>query len=130
MLAAHAAVAIENARLYERNRELTVIEERNRLARDLHDAVSQTLFSVVLSAESAATLIDRDVGRAKEEIGQLQELAQDALREMRSLIFELRSAELEADGLVPTLRKHVDVLRRLRHTPIELDVHEIGRAHV
>ena len=123
MLAAHAAIAIENARLFERSRELSVVEERNRLARDLHDAVSQTLFSVVLTAEAAATLVDRDTKQAKEQIGKIQELARDAVQEMRSLIFELRSAELESEGLVPTLRKHVDILRRIRHAEIGLEVH-------
>jgi signal transduction histidine kinase len=122
MLASHAAVAIENARLYERSRELSVVEERNRLARELHDSVTQTLFSVVLTAEAAATLADRDTQQAKAQIARLQELARDALQEMRSLIFELRPAELEKDGLVPTLRKHVDVLRRVSHAEVELHV--------
>ena len=121
-LAAHAAIAIENARLFERSRELSVVEERNRLARDLHDAVSQTLFSVVLTAEAAATLVDRDQQQAKAQIEKIQELARDAVQEMRSLIFELRSAELESDGLVPTLRKHVDVLKHVRRVEIELQV--------
>lgn len=122
MLAAHAAIAIENARLYERSRELSVIEERNRLARDLHDSVTQTLFSVVLTAEAAATLIDRDGERARGELQKLQGLARDALQEMRALVFELRPAELEADGLAATLQKHVDVLARVRRTAIELQV--------
>ncbi len=122
MLAAHAAIAIENARLYERSRELSVIEERNRLARDLHDSVTQTLFSVVLTAEAATTLIDRDGERARGELQKLQGLARDALQEMRALVFELRPAELEADGLAATLQKHVDVLARVRRTAIELQV--------
>jgi signal transduction histidine kinase len=122
MLAAHAAIAIENGRLFERSRELTVVEERNRLARDLHDSVTQTLFSVVLTAEAAALLVDRDRERAKEELRRLQELARGAWQEMRALIFEMRAGELEADGLVPTLRKHIDVLQQVRRTPIELDV--------
>src|SRR3954462_764662 len=60
MLAAHAAVAIENARLHERSRELSIVEERNRLVRELHDSVSQKLFGLVLNAEAAATLLERD----------------------------------------------------------------------
>ncbi len=122
LLAAHAAVAIENARLYGRSRELTVIEERNRLARDLHDSVAQKLFSAVLTAEAAATLIDRDPQRAKAEVQKLQELTHTSLQELRSLIFELRPAELEADGFVPTLRKHIDVLRRVYQLDIDLRV--------
>jgi signal transduction histidine kinase len=122
MLAAHAAIAIENGRLYERSRELSVIEERNRLARELHDAVAQTLFSVVLTAEAAATLVDRDPQAAKERLAEVQRLASDAVRELRSLVFELRPAELEAEGLVPTLVKHVEVLRRVHRREIELEV--------
>ncbi len=123
MLAAHAAVSIENARLYERNRELSVIEERNRLARDLHDSVTQTLFSVALTAEAAATLVDRDASAAKAQLDELKAMTQDAVKEMRSLVFELRPAELESDGLVATLRKHIDVLARVRPMEIELQVH-------
>ena len=63
LLAAHAAITIENARLYERSRELSIVEERNRLARELHDSVSQKLFGLVLSAESATTLVDGDPGK-------------------------------------------------------------------
>jgi signal transduction histidine kinase len=121
-LAAHAAIATENARLYERSRELSIVEERNRLARELHDSVTQTLFSLSLTAESAATLADADPARAREQILTVRRLATDALQEMRSLIFELRPAELEAEGLVPTLRKRVEVLRRVYHSDIQLDV--------
>lgn len=122
MLAAHAAVAIDNARLFERSRELSVVEERNRLARDLHDSVTQTLFSVVLNAEAAATLVDRDPAEAKERLSRLREQAQGALQEMRALIFELRPPDLAADGLEATLRKHVEVLRRVRPVTIDLRV--------
>ena len=62
LLAAHAAIAIENARLNERSRELSIVEERNRLARELHDNVTQRLFGVALAVESAATLLERDAG--------------------------------------------------------------------
>jgi signal transduction histidine kinase len=122
MLAAHAAVAIENARLLERSRELNIVEERNRLARELHDAVSQKLFGLVLNAESAATLLRRDAGAAAEQVEQLGELAQDALEELRGLIFELRPASLEEEGLAATLRKHVDMLERVHGRDIELRI--------
>src|SRR3989442_3025338 len=119
MLAAHAAIAIENARLFERSRELSVIEERTRLARELHDSVSQTLFSISLVAEAAATLVDRDAAKAKTQLEGLREMARAATQEMRSLIFELRPADLDAEGLVATLRKHIDVLRRVYPMRIE-----------
>jgi len=119
MLAAHAAIAIENARLFERSRELSVVEERTRLARELHDSVSQTLFSISLVAEAAATLVDRDAAKAKTQLEGLREMARAATQEMRSLIFELRPADLDAEGLVATLRKHIDVLRRVYPMRIE-----------
>ena len=122
MLAAHAAVAIENARLLERSRELSIVEERNRLARELHDAVSQKLFSLVFNAESAATLLDRDPAAAAEQVARLGELAQEALGELRELIFELRPASLEDEGLAATLRKHVDMLRRVHGRDVELRI--------
>jgi signal transduction histidine kinase len=127
LLAAHAAVAIENARLYERNRELVVVAERNRLARDLHDAVAQKLFSAALTAETAATLVDRDASAAKAEMRRAGELLSQATVELRALIFELRPPELDRDGLQETLRKHVDVLRRIERAPVELDISCDGR---
>src|SRR6476660_7877551 len=75
LLAAHAAIAIENARLNERSRELSIVEERNRLARELHDNVTQRLFGVGLAVEAAATLLERDVQAAAEELGRVRELA-------------------------------------------------------
>jgi signal transduction histidine kinase len=121
LLASHAAIAITNARLHETNRELSVLSERNRLALELHDAVSQKLFGLVLSAETAATLLERDPEAARDQVVKLQELARNALEELRSLIFELRPPELERDGLCGALRKHVDVLRRLQPTLVELE---------
>jgi len=121
LLAAHAAIAITNARLYEQSRELSILSERNRLALELHDAVSQKLFSLVLNAEAAATLLDRNPIEARAQVVKLGGLATEALDELRSLIFELRPPDLERDGLCGALRKHVDVLRRLEPTRIELD---------
>jgi signal transduction histidine kinase len=122
LLAAHAAIAITNARLYEESRELSVLSERNRLALDLHDAVSQKLFGLVLAAESAGTLLDRDPAAAREQVAKLQALAQEARDELRSLVFELRPPDLERDGLCGALRKHVELLRRLQPVEINLDL--------
>jgi Histidine kinase len=73
----------------------------------------QTLFSIGLTAEAAVALVESDPGRAKVELERLRELTRDAMEGLRSSIFELRPAKLEADGLAATLRKHVDVLRRV-----------------
>jgi signal transduction histidine kinase len=108
LFAAHAAIALTNARLYERNRELTVIEERARLARDLHDAVAQKLFSLRLTAAAARSAED-----PASELQRVERLAKEALAELRAVIFELRPAELAGDGLAESLRKHVQVLDRV-----------------
>lgn len=112
ILAQHAAIALTNARLYERSRELTIAEERSRLAHELHDAVSQKLFSLRLTAQAAAALVDRDPARAKGELHQVAALAAEAADELRAAVVELRPAALDEDGLVATLRTHVHVLDR------------------
>ncbi|MER7929018.1 GAF domain-containing sensor histidine kinase [Streptomyces sp. NPDC096057] len=112
ILAQHAAIALTNARLYERSRELTIAEERSRLAHELHDAVSQKLFSLRLTAQAAATLVDRDPSRAKGEIQQVAALAAEAADELRAAVVELRPAALDEDGLIATLRTQIQVLDR------------------
>jgi signal transduction histidine kinase len=112
ILAQHAAIALTNARLYERSRELTIAEERSRLAHELHDAVSQKLFSLRLTAQAAAALVDRDPSRAKDEMQQVATLAAEATDELRAAVVELRPAALDEDGLTATLRTHVQVLDR------------------
>ncbi len=120
LLAAHAAIAITNARLYERSRELSMLSERNRLALELHDVVSQKLFSLVLTAEAAATTLERDPASASKQVRRLGELAREALDELRSLILGLRPPALERDGLELTLRKEAEMLSRVHGVQIEL----------
>ncbi|MFI9308993.1 GAF domain-containing sensor histidine kinase [Streptomyces triculaminicus] len=112
VLAQHAAIALTNARLYERSRELTIAGERARLAHELHDAVSQKLFSLRLTAQAAAALVDRDPARAKGELHEVARLAAEAADELRAAVVELRPAGLDEDGLAATLRTHVKVLDR------------------
>jgi signal transduction histidine kinase len=133
LLAAHASIAITNARLYEQSRELSILSERNRLALELHDVVSQKLFSVMLTAEAAATQMDRELGgsaapdggalvAARAQLERVRELAGEALEELRSLILGLRPPELERDGLAATLRKEVEMVARTHGTDIELNI--------
>jgi signal transduction histidine kinase len=123
VLAAHAAIAIENARLFEASRELSVIEERNRLARELHDAMTQNLFSLALTAQAAGGLVRTDPARAEAEIDHVGRLARETQAELRSLIFELRPPRLEADGLVATVGKDLEVLGRAHGLKADLRVH-------
>jgi signal transduction histidine kinase len=126
LLASHAAIAITNARLYERSRELSIISERNRLALELHDVVSQKLFSVILTAEAAAAQIDRDPDAARAQLDRLRELARESLDELRSLILGLRPPELERDGLEGALRKELEMLGHVHGIEIELEVDGAG----
>ncbi|GAA2234918.1 MULTISPECIES: GAF domain-containing sensor histidine kinase [Kitasatospora] len=112
ILAAHAAIALGNARLYERSRELTLADERARIAHDLHDAVSQKLFSLRLTAKAAATLVDRDPARARAELAEVARLAAEAADELRTVVVELRPAALDEDGLAATLASQVQLLDR------------------
>ncbi|HUH08042.1 MAG TPA: GAF domain-containing sensor histidine kinase [Egibacteraceae bacterium] len=121
-LAAHAGVAIENARLWERAREASMTEERDRIARDLHDAMSQTLFSLQLTAASAADAIERDPAEAAAHIGVVRELARSVQEELRSLVVDLRPPDLEADGLAGALRKHAALLARAHSREVVADV--------
>ena len=122
LLASHAAIALTNARLYEHSRELTIIQERNRLARELHDAVMQRLFSLRLSARAAAKQIDTDPVAATARMEEVEALAADAIGELRGVIVELRPADLDTHGLVETLRRHVSLLDRLHDTDVVFTV--------
>ncbi|MDG9703599.1 GAF domain-containing sensor histidine kinase [Streptomyces sp. DH37] len=121
LLAEHAAIALTNARLYERSRELTIAGERARIAHELHDAVSQKLFSLRLTAQAATALVDRDPERAKEELRQVAKLAAEAADELRAAVVELRPAALEEDGLVAALRSQVRVLDRAHGASVVFD---------
>lgn len=113
-LAAQAAVAIENARLYERARDEAADEERRHLARELHDSVSQAIYSVVLTAHAAQQRTGRDPEGARAALDTVIELAEAALAEMRALIFELRPEALAEVGLIGALHRQLDGLE-LRH---------------
>lgn len=125
ILAQHAAIALTNARLYERSRELTIAEERSRLAHELHDAVSQKLFSLRLTAQAATALVDRDPARAKGELHQVAMLAAEATEELRAAVIELRPAALDEDGLVATLRTQIQVLDRAHSARVTFAGHGV-----
>ena len=86
-------------------------EERQRLARELHDSVSQAFYGISLGAHTALTHIDADRDRVFEALHYVISLAQAGLTEMRALIFELRPESLEMEGLVAALTKRTAALR-------------------
>lgn len=114
ILAAHAAIALTHARLYERERELAITTERARLARELHDAVAQKLFALRLTAQAASTLVESDPERAREQLAQVSALATEAAEELSTAVGELRTPDLAGDGLTEALRKQVAVIDRAR----------------
>ncbi len=104
-------VAVENAELYEQAQKLAAAEERQRLARDLHDSVTQTLYGVTLYAEAAARLLaSGEATLATEHVKEMRALAREALREVRLLIFELRPPVLEQEGLVVALQARLEAV--------------------
>ena len=120
LLAAHAAVLMEHARFFSESRELSVLDERNRLARDLHDAMTQTLFSLRLTLETAASSLPADPTAAAAHVQQASALVESTFGELRTLIFELRPPALDADGLAETVRKHLDVVGRAHGLAVQL----------
>jgi len=97
--------------LRQREREKAIAEERNRLARDLHDAVTQSLYGVTLYSEAAAGQLSLGhTDRAAEHLHEVQDTAQEALAEMRLLVFELRPPILEEEGLVAALQTRLQAV--------------------
>ncbi len=101
--------------------ELAAGEERAHLARELHDSVTQALFSMTLVSRSVELLLDRDPEAARAQLAQLRDLQREALAEMRALIFELRPGNLEQDGLSRALRTHTSALQGRLGLPIVVE---------
>ena len=121
LFGAHAAIALTNARLYERSRELSVMQERSRLARDLHDAVTQKLFSIRAHARAAAVLAARepvDTSRVRGEIEVVGELGAEAHAELRAVIDGLSPPDLQAAGLAESLRRYAELAGRAHGIPV------------
>ncbi|MCI0687722.1 MAG: GAF domain-containing sensor histidine kinase [Sporichthyaceae bacterium] len=127
VLAAHAAIALTNARLYERSRELTLVEERQRIAHELHDAVAQKLFSLRLTAQAAGALVSRDPARAATELAAVSRLAAEAQDELRQVVAELMPADLADHGLVETLRRRVALLDRVHAAAVTFQADGVRR---
>ncbi|WP_440117111.1 GAF domain-containing sensor histidine kinase [Paenibacillus sp. QZ-Y1] len=106
-LAEHITASWESLRLVDKRRELTRLEERNRLARDLHDSVNQILFSMSLTAKGAESMLSglAQPHPAAEAMKDIRSLSQEALKEMRALIMQLRPAGLES-GLLTALQEY------------------------
>jgi PAS domain S-box-containing protein len=107
--------------------ELAASQERAHLARELHDSVTQALFSMGLTLRTLELLLQTDPESARSKLGELRELQKDALAEMRTLIFELRPSSLESDGLVQALRNNATAVQRRTGLAIVVDAEPIDR---
>ncbi len=121
-----AAIAIENARLYEQAQSLAALEERQKLARELHDSVSQALYGIALGTRTASKIIStmpqETQARLDEPVAYILQLAEAGLSEMRALIFELRPESLESEGLVVALEKQTAALRARHRLTVQTDL--------
>ena len=110
-IADEVGVAVENARLYQQAEQLAVMKERERLARELHDSVTQSLYSLTLFAEAGRDLAkDGELERVESYLTRLGEIAQQALKEMRLLVYQLRPLALQIEGLVGALQQRLDAV--------------------
>jgi len=111
-IADQVGIAVENARLYQQAEQLAVLEERHRLAQDLHDSVTQSLYSLTLLAEASRRLVKSgNLEQAEDYLTRLGETALDSLKEMRLLVYNLRTPALD-DGLVVALQQRLAAVER------------------
>lgn len=115
-----AALAIDNTRLRKQAEDMAVAAERNRLARDLHDAVTQTLFSASLIAEVLPRIWERSREDGLKRLEELRQLTRGALAEMRTLLFELRPATLVEAPLEELLRQLSEAITGRARVPVTL----------
>jgi PAS domain S-box-containing protein len=122
-VADQAAIAVENARLFGEARGKAVLEERQRLARELHDSVSQALYGIALGAKSAREWLDEgNTAEVAEPLDYVLSLAEAGMAEMRSLIFELRPESLESEGVVAALEKQAAALRARHRIEVKTEL--------
>jgi nitrate/nitrite-specific signal transduction histidine kinase len=113
-------VAVENARLYEQAGQSAILAERGRLARELHDAVTQTLFSANLIADVIPSLWERDPEEGMRSLEELRQLTRGALAEMRTMLLEMRPKSLERSDIKSLLTQLADAFLGRVRVPVEL----------
>lgn len=122
IFSSHAAAAIQNARLYQHTRSLAVMEERQRLARELHDAVSQSLFSSSLLTEALPQLVEDSDEELKSHLEYLHRLNRGALAEMRTLLLELHPTHLLETEIKTLLEHLVKAVKGRKEMEMEVEI--------
>lgn len=118
----HAALAIENARLFKRSRKAAILEERNRLAREMHDNLAQGLTALVLQLEVIDRLLVKDPSRIPAELAQAKIQARNNLQEARRSVWDLRAGSDEMVSLADSIRREVEKLRVISEMQINFQV--------
>ena len=122
--ALHAAIAIDNARLHEQVQRFAVVDERDRISRELHDGVIQSIYAVTLSLEDVAELANAAPTEAGQRVDEAIDALHGVIRDIRNFIFGLRPLLLDAGGLVDGLRTLAGELRRNTTTEVEIEGEE------
>jgi signal transduction histidine kinase len=120
MLAAYAAAAIQNARLHENTHRLAVLEERERIGMDLHDGIIQSIYGVGLSLESALHSFEEDPQDAKARVRHSIESLNQAIRDLRAYILDLRPRQMGSEGLISGLNRLINEFRA--HTLVNVQL--------
>ena len=121
-IAACAAIALENARLYEEAHKVATLEERQRMAGELHDSVSQALYGIALGTHAAREQLEQAPEKLPETLDYVLSLSETAVTEMRSLVFELHPESLKQLGLASLLTKLVETVRARDNLFVQLDL--------
>jgi signal transduction histidine kinase len=127
-LADQLAIAIENARLYQESRDMAVLEERNRMAREIHDTLAQGFAGVILQLEAAEQALHEDPGDAQQHLDQARRLAKESLSEARRSVWALRPKALEQLPFMQALQQQVDWFRQETDVQINLNRPQNERA--
>jgi signal transduction histidine kinase len=134
MLAGYAAAAIQNARLHENTRRLAVLEERERIGMDLHDGIIQSIYGVGLSLESALHSFEEDPKDAKERVQHSIESLNQAIRDLRGYILDLRPRQMGTEGLLSGLNRLItefraNTLAKVQISGADHDIKDLPQAH-
>jgi PAS domain S-box-containing protein len=124
-IADHIGLVVDNTRLHKKAEQTAVLEERSRLARELHDSVTQSLYGATLFADAAEKFAEMgQLDQACAYLPRLSYVSQQALKEMRLLVYELRSPKLEKEGLISALDHRLDSVERRAGVHAVLDIND------
>jgi signal transduction histidine kinase len=130
MFALHAGIAIDNARLHEQVGQMAVIDERDRIGRDLHDGIIQSLYAVSLSLEDLPELMAEDPDNAEQRLDRAIDAIHLTIREIRNFIFGLRPESLDGDDVIGGLAGLAEEFQRSTLIDVRLDLDREVGAHV